>query len=148
MPRLWRISNYADLSGAGGRLYAARWHNAGRPILYAAESPAGALVEFLVHLARRNLPATFQLLGIDFPEGSTTRDVDPAALFRNWTYDHALTRGIGDRWLASLESLLLRVPSAILPHTWNVLINPAHPALARAAIVSTDKVPLDARLSV
>ena len=47
---LWRISAYADLSGTGGLRVSGRWHQAGRPVVYAATSPPGAMLEVLVHL--------------------------------------------------------------------------------------------------
>jgi RES domain-containing protein len=36
----------------------------------------------------------------------------------------ATTRSIGDRWLREGRSLLLQVPSVLVPETWNVLVNP------------------------
>ena len=36
-------------------------------------------------------------------------------------------RAIGDAWIESRRSALLRVPSWIVPESYNVLINPAHP---------------------
>jgi RES domain-containing protein len=50
MTTLWRISDYIDLNGEGGRKAGARWHTAGSRIVYLAESPMAALVETLVHL--------------------------------------------------------------------------------------------------
>ncbi|HEY6852191.1 MAG TPA: RES family NAD+ phosphorylase [Terracidiphilus sp.] len=47
---LWRISNYADLLGIGAMEASARWHTAGRPLVYLAETPSSALLEILVHL--------------------------------------------------------------------------------------------------
>ena len=58
--KLWRISNYADLAGRGGQLAEGRWHSRGRPILYCAEAPSGALIEFPVHLPRDLMPSHFQ----------------------------------------------------------------------------------------
>jgi RES domain-containing protein len=49
---LWRISNYADLSGAGGLRAAGRWHSQGKRIVYLADHPSSALLEMLVHLDR------------------------------------------------------------------------------------------------
>ena len=37
-----------------------------------------------------------------------------------------VTRPIGTDWLHGSASVLLRVPSAIVPHTFNVLLNPLH----------------------
>jgi RES domain-containing protein len=146
MPRVWRISNYPDLTGTGGRLYGARWHTAGRPIIYTAESPAGALIEFLVHIRRQDLPVSFLLLGVDVDERVTSEAVEATTLPPEWAANSAITREIGDRWLASAASLLLYVPSAILPYTRNVLINPAHQQIGMIGIATTDKVPLDERL--
>jgi len=36
------------------------------------------------------------------------------------------SRAVGDRWLRDRRSVALRVPSVIVPQSWNVLINPAH----------------------
>jgi RES domain-containing protein len=140
---LWRISNYADLSGTGGLLFSGRWHAKGRPIVYLVESPAGALVEMLVHMDRDDLPDGFQLLGVDIG------DLTPAAISglpENWRDLTAAPKVLGLNWLQKGESALLRVPSAILPHTWNVLLNPAHADAAKARIVSRERVPLDSRL--
>jgi hypothetical protein len=37
-----------------------------------------------------------------------------------------VTRGLGDGWLTKASAALLTVPSAIIPETFNVLLNPAH----------------------
>ena len=144
--RLCRISNYADLSGEGGRRFPARWHNAGRPIVYCAEHPAGALTEHLVHLDWDLLPDRFQLLTIDVEDGVALDEIAADTLPDGWRNDLAATRAKGDAWLASGTTLLCRVPSVILPDTYNVLVNPAHPDMARTKIVNRQSVPLDSRL--
>ena len=144
--RIWRISNYAELSGIGGTLAPGRWHSKGRPILYAAEHPALALLETLVHLDRSELPASFQLLGIDTPDALRS-DALSLELSANWAQDEAGTRAAGDAWLRGRSSLLLRVPTALVPRAWNFLINPAHPDMPAASIASVDRAPFDARLA-
>jgi RES domain-containing protein len=57
-----------------------------------------------------------------------------------------LTRQIGDAWLASLETALARVPSAILPRTWNYLLNPEHPDAKQVQIAEVIKERFDNRL--
>jgi RES domain-containing protein len=145
--RIWRISNYADLSGIGGTLAPGRWHSKGRPILNAAEHPALALLEVLVHFDRSELPDSYQLLGIDIPDSASLAELTQLALPARWMQDELATRRIGDRWLGEGESLLLRAPSALVPHAWNVLVNPVHPEAAMASIGSIDRAPFDARLS-
>ena len=145
--RLWRISNYADLSGRGGLKTPARWHSKGRPIVYCADHPAGALLELLVQVSLENLPDRFQLLTIDIEDGIEPAVIDAAGLKEGWNSDTAYTRAIGDAWLAKMESLLLRVPSAIVPHAFNLLGNPRHGDAVRMRIVEAASVPLDQRLT-
>jgi RES domain-containing protein len=44
----------------------------------------------------------------------------------DWKRLPSMTRGLGDEWLNSKRTALARVPSAIMPNTWNVLLNPEH----------------------
>jgi RES domain-containing protein len=147
MTTLWRISNYADLSGEGGRISSARWHTQGRPIVYLSESPASAMLERIVHLQDGNgtLPRMYDLLRIEAPENLVIRDLMPLAE-TGWKEKIEPSRRLGDAWLASLESALARVPSAIVPHTWNYLFNPAHPSANQVAIAEIIRERFDNRL--
>src|SRR5687767_3600881 len=120
--KLWRISNYADLSGMGGVRFPARWHSKGRPILYTAEHPAGALTEFLAHMDIEDMPVNFQLLTIQLPDETPQPQLNADRLPDGWASNLAATRAIGDAWLRDGTSLLLRVPSALVPQAFNVLI--------------------------
>jgi RES domain-containing protein len=144
--KFWRISNYADLSGIGGTRFSARWHTKGNPVIYTAEHPAGALSEFLVHLDREDIPDRFQLLTVEIDDGVNIQQIKTDQLPDGWIKDNRLTRSIGDKWLSSGSSLLLRVPSAIISDAYNVLINPAHGDAAKMRIAKVAKVPLDERL--
>ncbi len=148
---LWRISNYPDLSGAGGVIHPGRWHNRGRPVVYLAESAAGALLEVLVHVEAKHpaeLPRDYQLLEVDVPDEARIEDIETesAALPEGWQSDLSATRRLGDRWLASGSSLLLRVPSVVVGRTYNLLFNPLHALAARCTIVSVVRYPFDQRL--
>lgn len=145
---LWRISNHADLTGAGGMLAPARWHTAGRPIVYLAETPAGALLEILVHLEldEAHRPPTYQLLRIEAPESIAAQRLDPVSFSPEWRVRESETQARGDAWLRTGETALLAVPSAIVPETSNWLLNPRHPQAASLRITHTLAAPYDARL--
>jgi len=146
---IWRISNHADLSGLGGLRAAARWHHAGRPIVYAASSPASALLEVLVHLEIGEpvyLPSAYKLLQIDVPDTLAVSEFDEADLQSDWREQTRVTRSIGDVWLREAKTALLTVPSAIVPHTLNYLINPTHPDIGQVKITSFGSYPFDFRL--
>ena len=144
---LWRISNHADLSGRGGIHREGRWHFRGVPVVYLSESPALALLEVMVNfeLAPDEIPASYQLLEVDCSEISLLT-LNEDGLGEHWEEKRSLTQGIGDEWLASGKSALLRVPSAVVPKSRNYLFNPRHPDAARATIRSSSRHPLDRRL--
>jgi len=145
---LWRISNHADLSGVGGLYAPARWHTRGHPIVYLAESPSSALLEALVHLEmeRDDLPATYQLLKLEAEEGIPCDSVALETLPEHWKDSEAITRMIGDEWLRLRRTALLRVPSAVMPETWNWLLNPRHSGASRVKILTTGTYRHDSRL--
>lgn len=145
---LWRISNHADLLGGGGMLASARWHTAGRPVVYLAESPSGALLEVLVHLEvdEAHRPTTYQLLKITAEASLSAEQIDPASLPATWTADEAATQPLGDAWLRGGSTALLRVPSALVPETANWLLNPRHPHAPQLRISAVYRTPFDPRL--
>jgi RES domain-containing protein len=146
---LWRISNYADLHGLGGLKAPARWHTRGHRIVYLSSTPASALLEILVHLeiAEDRLPRHYKLLEINVPDDvGIERLEDRAKLPKSWSRKPAVTQALGDQWLARNSSALLQVPSALVPHTCNFLLNPQHTDAARITIVSVSRHPLDSRL--
>jgi RES domain-containing protein len=138
--RVWRVCRrpFADLSGEGARLYGGRWNSPGRPMVYAAESAALAVLEVRVHLDLdwRVLPDDYVLMAID------TGDLVGETLVET----PADPRAAGDAWLASGRSALLRAPSFIVPESDNVLINPAHRDATRLAVASIRPFAFDARL--
>ena len=145
---LWRISKHSTLDGSGGLSAGARWHSHGRPIVYLAESPAGALLEVLVHLelSPNMYPSNYGLLKIEVPKSVPVRTLGASALPPNWVQAVIATKTIGDQWLASKSSGLLRVPSAIVPETFNILLNPEHPDADKVRILWHEGYPWDARL--
>lgn len=144
---LWRISNYCSLTGEGGLLYSARWHTAGKPIVYLAASPAGAMIEILIHLELEEdeLPPAYTLLRVEAPASLAIEELR-VAVGESWKTNLNLSRRIGDAWLNSAKTVLARVPSAILPNTFNYLYNPSHRDAKHVRIVSSIKANFDARL--
>ncbi|HEX3662393.1 MAG TPA: RES family NAD+ phosphorylase [Acidobacteriaceae bacterium] len=147
MPLLWRISNHPSLAGEGGLLYSARWHTAGHRIVYLAESPAGAMIEALVHLEldETDWPQAYQLIQVEVPDSVSLEILKPTPA-KTWKRSLTATRTLGDEWLRARRSALARVPSVILPETWNVLLNPEHRDAKQVRIVKTIRAEYDPRL--
>lgn len=145
---LWRVSNHAELDGLGGLVASARWHYRGHRVVYLAETPAGAFLEVLVHLELDfgNVPKTYQMLKVEARDNLASRAIDVAAIPPDWATNEQLTRKIGTEWLSKRETALLRVPSAVVPETSNVLLNPLHPDAEQLKVLWHRSFPWDARL--
>ncbi|NBA93408.1 RES family NAD+ phosphorylase [Pseudomonas sp. R5(2019)] len=141
----WRISAFTDLTGRGGFLAGGRWHTAGRPAVYLAGTPAGAMLEILVHLEvdQEDFPETLQLLRVEVPDEVS---IAPApSLGTGWQSDTRYTKDVGDSFLKAGTALLLPIPSAIMPHSQNYLFNPMHMESVKA-VLSAETFTLDRRL--
>jgi RES domain-containing protein len=125
-----------------------RWHTKGHPVVYCTLNPATALLEVLVHIEidSEDRPERFQVLRIEGPDALSIEEIEPNALPSNWAEDIASTQSVGDGWLSERRSLLLKVPSALVPETWNVLVNPQHVQANLLKITRTYEHPFDARL--
>ena len=143
---LWRVSRHRDLSGEGGLRGPGRWHRRGAPIVYLAESPAGALLETCVHTSANDVPPSYTLLAVRAEEPISIETLDASILQEDWINNPETTRKIGSAWLESSRSALLRVPSALVPATFNVLLNPLHPEAGRVQIESEYDYPFDPRI--
>jgi len=106
------------------------------------------LLEILVHfeIEIRDLPARYRLLKLDGPDDLVVEPVKLQDLPADWVERTNVTRSSGDGWLEALRSPLLSVPSAVVPETFNVLLNPAHQDAKRVAVVQVSEHAIDPRL--
>jgi RES domain-containing protein len=133
---VYRIARraYANLSGRGGLLYSGRWHQKGHPIIYAAGSVALAALECAVHSSVRPLDSV--LMEIHVPDGAfvTIEDRIGGELPGNWAFVEEQSRQLGTEWLIERKSLMLSVPSVVIPFERNLLLNPRHRSFATVSV--------------
>jgi RES domain-containing protein len=89
----------------------------------------------------------YSIATIRFP-ASAIETVDNASLPAEWRRFPSPPENqvLGDRWVAEGRSLVLRVPSAIVPSASNYLINPAHPRFIAAVVEAPERFAFDPRL--
>lgn len=143
--KVWRVSDYSDLSGQGGMISAARWHKKGTPVVYCADHPATALLEKLVHVDVEDMPNGYTLLTIEVPDTASYR-IEVSDLPRDWRTDMDATQSVGSKVLEHAEHLIVWVPSALVPYAWNALLNPRHAEAPACAIVDSVSNLFDPRL--
>jgi RES domain-containing protein len=85
------------------------------------------------------------LLKIEAPDDVHIERVSGDQLSGDWPERTELTRALGDGWLTRGSAALLTVPSATVPETFNVLLNPAHQEAKRIVIVQTGEHAIDPR---
>ena len=147
----WRIvrSEYADeaFSGEGARLYAGRWHSAGRRIVYTAESVALATLEILVHMSDGYPMSGFTIIPCTFPE-KLVEELAEEFLPNDWAaaVSPPALRRFGDAWARERISAVLKVPSAVTRVEFNYLLNPEHPDFGSIEIGEPRPFTLDPRL--
>jgi RES domain-containing protein len=141
----WRISRFHDLSGFGTVKTFGRWHREGSRMIYTADSPAGALLEICAYTSLQNAPPTFTLLKITGPE-EAAEETQLSQMPSDWVSRPELTQALGSEWLDSQRTALLRVPSALVPESWNYLLNPLHPNAGEIRIEHVYEYPFDLRL--
>jgi RES domain-containing protein len=147
---LYRII-HARWSGkliASGR--AARWNSNNVFIIYSSFSRSLACLENLVHYSGIDLSASFSIMVINISDGLPIKEIPVSALKLNWhlsdpgTYNRC--RQFGDEWYKSKDSLLLKVPSAIIKDEYNCLINTTHPDFNRVKHIAAETFFFDPRL--
>ena len=77
-----------------------------------------------------------------------TVDIPQKELPANWKVYPAptSTRVTGDRWAGEMSSLILKVPSTLIPVEQTFLINPKHPDFAKLTINDPHPLSFDPRL--
>jgi RES domain-containing protein len=147
---LWRISLYTSLSGIGAELESGRWHTAApeKRMVYLTEHPAVALVENLTSLDGDPsfFPTRFQLLRVTVSDTIQASNLSAKQLMNVDPQRSETTQAIGDAWLDSGSSALLRVPSIPSPESWNYLLNPLHPDAAKIKLDWARHIAYDKRL--
>lgn len=139
--------DFAGIDGKGGLYHSGRWHSKGALVVYTASSKALALLERLVHENASQIPP-FTLLTLWVPDDAPATVLSPRELPTGWDTlpDTDVVRRIGDAWLADRQHGFLRVPSAIVPDEFNLLMNPVHPEVSRVKIVDSRPFHYDRRL--
>lgn len=120
-------SDRETLSGRSGYYADGRWHSKGRYLDYTAESRSLATLERLVHYKRFDHLAPHFIYAIDIPN----EHIDSVlALPQGWDGPDILpdAQALGDAWCDQEKSCAFRVPSAVTPGEFNIMVNTRHPS--------------------
>jgi RES domain-containing protein len=138
---------FTIFDGTGARITGGRWNSPGRPVIYAAETFAGAVLEVLVHSNLGKVPKTHASVEITIPDGISTEVVSSDTVAGWDAEDQIVSRVHGDRWLEELRTAVLLTPSLVTRgRERNVVLNPEHPEFKRITASKAEDVVWDERL--
>jgi RES domain-containing protein len=151
MLRAWRIVKKrhakAAFDGEGARLYGGRWNSPGVSAVYTSDSRALATLEVLAGLQTNSPLSAYVLIPAEFDD-SLVVAVELEKLPADWNQNPPTpsTQRIGDDWISSGKSVVLRVPSALVPRESNYLFNPRHPDFSAVTVGKPEPLSLHSRL--
>ena len=145
----WRTTRraYAEtaFSGEGAAEHGGRWNSKRTPVVYLSSSRALSVLEVLTQVRGPQDLADYVLRPATFDE----RDVsEPDRLPADWRSLPAppSTQKVGASWVSDAVSLVLRVPSVVLPAEPNYLLNPAHSRARSVVYGAAEELEIDPRL--
>lgn len=119
-------ASYANKLSASG--VANRWNKEDEFVIYTGSSIALAALENIAHRASINIAKPYKLLTIEIKEPNLIKEIDLKQLPKNWRNLEAYVtlQDIGSAWYQTGESLILKLPSAIVSQEFNYVINTKH----------------------
>jgi RES domain-containing protein len=128
--RVWRLCSrrHHVPDGEGARLSGGRWNLPGTAVIYTSASLSLAVLEILVHVDSDLLPPDLVILSADIPDRLKIDSLNENQLPPNWTVYPApeATQALGTEWVRRAQTAVLSVPSVVIRHERNFLLNPAH----------------------
>lgn len=128
---VWRLtlSQHASPDGEGARLYGGRWNKPGTPVVYTSGSLSLAALEYLVHVDSDILPDSLVSITATIPDSLAIETIHRSGLPGNWK-DEIIPVSLQERgtvWASEARTPILQVPSVVIEHEWNYVLNPLHP---------------------
>jgi RES domain-containing protein len=149
--RITQVEFAEDLSGNGAKLFGGRWNSEGLFALYTSASRSLALLETLAHTPAKFLDArVYHLITLSVPDNIHIQKVFLKNLLPGWDAadTRPFTKKIGDMFLSGKKSLLLQVPSVMMPEEANYVINPLHEDMRHVKLMDRRRIYFDKRVKI
>jgi len=147
----WRIAKERFASkmfgGDGARVYGGRWNSPRYWVVYTSATASLAVLEVLANADSPDLLSSYVIASCTFDESLVTSvDVDDIPIDWREPKPPRELQMIGDEWIRSERSAVLSVPSAIIEHERNYLLNPVHADFKHIKLSSPKPFVFDLRL--
>ncbi len=145
--RICKAVNSRTLMASGS---ANRWNKRGECVIYSGSSRSLSTLELIVHRSSIVPAADYKVMVISIADDDAlVTQFRMKELAVNWRTFSAYSslQEMGSRWYLERKSLILKVPSAVIPYEYNYVIHTEHPAFhANVELVRTEDYFWDDRL--
>lgn len=117
-------------------------------MIYAGSNRSLCALENMVHkMGQGILGSKFTMMILEMPDDLRVTLVLPGDLPAGWKLasSYSITQLIGSEWYETGETLLLKVPSAIVPTEYNFVLNAHHPDFYKVALKAKEPFVYDYR---
>ncbi|MCX6276566.1 MAG: RES family NAD+ phosphorylase [Bacteroidetes bacterium] len=107
-----------------------RWNKRGQKVIYTGSSRSLSTLELIVHKSSIVPTVPYKIMVIYIADNENlVRQIRINELRKDWRTlaAYSTLQNIGSQWYDHQETLLLKVPSAIIPYEYNYVINTEHP---------------------
>ena len=125
--RICRSEFVTTLKASG---LAGRWNHDGQRVLYASASRSLATLEQLANRSGLILNGSYSIMILEVPDSiNSMRVITQEMLSSDWRRfsGYGRLQDVGADWYRGVESLVLRVPSVLVPQEYIFLIHTLHP---------------------
>ena len=138
-----RYSQSLFASGLPGR-----WNSKGNKVLYCAESISLGFLENMIRRKGLGFNRDFKIMFIEVPSNTKIAFINNEDLDKDWRNSDNYLRGqvAGDKWYDENITLLLKVPSAVLPEAFNYVINSEHVDYKKVKLLQVTNLIPDERI--
>ncbi|MFC0878719.1 RES family NAD+ phosphorylase [Saccharicrinis sp. FJH2] len=147
---VFRISktDYADKLTSSGS--ANRWNYHGQHVIYTGSSRSLSTLELIVHRGTIIPKIEYKVMVISIADDDKlVRQILVKDLAKDWRKmsAYAVLQKTGSEWYENQETLVLKVPSAVIPKEYNYIINTEHPDFLKyVQLIRTEEYFWDTRL--
>jgi RES domain-containing protein len=138
----------AAFTGLGAKQWGGRFNEIGTAVVYTSGSLSLAAYEIMVHVDRTELAEEYFYFRVNIPKSVKITVVNPATLPAGWDRGSLCPEAqlIGTKWVRDGKTAVLKVPSALVPGEFNLLLNPNHEDIRLIKIVGPTQFKFDVRL--
>jgi len=128
--------------------FAGRWNGSGRKVIYCAESIALAFLENMIRRQGIGFNQDFKTMILEIPDAMKIQLVQFKNLPNGWRKfnDYSKCQPIGNKWYDEGIFPILKVPSAVLPESYNYVLNATHPDCRKIKLLKTTDLIPDERI--